>query len=108
MISCRGEASDFRNHGRVSAIVASAGEAMEDEMVRLGKMAVAAAALGMATTPVIAAEGAASKLSLRASTAAEKDSDLAGGALVAAIGLAAFVVGGAILVGDVDDEPDSN
>lgn len=77
-------------------------------MMKIGKITTAIAALGLATTPVIAAEGAASKLSLRASTAAEKDSELAGGALVAVVGLAAFVTGAVILATDVDEDPDSN
>ena len=77
-------------------------------MLKLGKIATAVAALGLATTPVIAAEGAASKLSLRASTAAEKDSQLAGGALIAVIGVAAFVAGAVIVATDDDDNADSN
>jgi hypothetical protein len=76
-------------------------------MLKLGKMATAVAAFGLATTPVIAAEGAASKLSLRAATSTEKDSELAGGVVIGVIAAAAFVAG-VVIISDNDDDPDSN
>jgi hypothetical protein len=76
-------------------------------MVRiLGQVATAMAALSLAATPAIAAQGSASKLSLRASTDAEKESDLAGAPIIAIIGVAAIIAGGIIIATD-DDDPDS-
>lgn len=76
-------------------------------MVRiLGQVATAMAALSLAATPAIAAQGAASKLSLRASTHAENESDLAGAPIIAIIGVAAIIAGGVIIATD-DDDPDS-
>ena len=77
-------------------------------MVRiLGQVATAMAALSLAATPAIAAQGSASKLSLRASTDAEKESDLAGAPIIAIIGVAAIIAGGVIIATD-DDDSDSN
>lgn len=73
----------------------------------LGKVATAMAALSLATTPAIAAQGTASKLSLRASTAAENESELGGAPIIALIGLAAIVAGGIIIATEGDDDPDS-
>ncbi|MDP5279154.1 hypothetical protein Q9Q95_09475 [Sphingomonas sp. DG1-23] len=72
----------------------------------LGKAMAAVAALSLAATPAVAAQGPASKLSLRASTATEKESDLAGAPIIAIIGVAAIVAGGVIIATD-DDDPDS-
>lgn len=77
-------------------------------MVRkLGRAAAALAALTLAAAPVVAAEGAASKLSLRASTDGEHDSDAAPGAIIGIIGVAAIIAGGVIIATD-DDDSDSN
>ncbi len=73
----------------------------------LGKAAAAVAALSLAATPAIAAQGSASKLSLRASTNADKESELAGAPIIAIIGVAAIVAGGVIIATE-DDDPDSN
>lgn len=72
----------------------------------LGQVATAMAALSLATTPAIAAQGSVSKLSLRASTAAENESELGGGPIIAIVGLAA-IVAGAIIIATDDDDPDS-
>jgi len=72
----------------------------------LGKTIAAVAALSLAATPAIAAQGPASKLSLRASTASEKESELAGAPIIAIIGVAAIIAGGVIIATD-DDDPDS-
>ena len=71
----------------------------------LGKLAAGVAALSLAVTPAIAAEGAASKLSLRAITKSDKDSDLAAGALIA-LAVVATVTVGTILA--TTDDADSN
>jgi hypothetical protein len=73
----------------------------------LGTGAAALAALSLVATPAIAAQGSASKLSLRGSTAAEKESDIAGAPIIAIIGVAAIIAGGVIIATD-DDDPDSN
>jgi hypothetical protein len=73
----------------------------------LGHVATAMAALSLAATPAIAAQGAASKLSLRASTAAENESDLGGAPIIAIIGVAAIVAGAIIIATDDDDDSDS-
>ncbi len=73
----------------------------------LGQVATAMAALSLAATPAIAAQGSASKLSLRASTDAENESDLAGAPIIAIIGVAAIIAGGVIIATD-DDDSDSN
>ncbi|ATY34151.1 hypothetical protein [Sphingomonas psychrotolerans] len=76
-------------------------------MVRIfGMAATAVAALSLAATPAIAAQGSASKLSLRASTASEKESDLAGAPIIAILGVAAIVAGG-VIIATQDDDPDS-
>jgi hypothetical protein len=67
----------------------------------------AVAALSLAAAPAMAAQGAASKLSLRASTASEKESNLAGAPIIAIIGVAAIIAGGVIIATE-DDDPDSN
>jgi hypothetical protein len=72
----------------------------------LGQVATAMAALSLAATPAMAAQGA-SKLSLRASTEAENESELGGAPIIAIIGLAAIVAGGIIIATEGDDEPDS-
>ena len=68
--------------------------------------ATALAALSLAATPAIAAQGSASKLSLRASTATENSSQLGGAPIIALIGLAAIVAGG-IIIATEDNDPDS-
>jgi hypothetical protein len=73
----------------------------------IGKATAAVAALSLAATPAVAAQGAASKLSLRASTESEKEENLAGAPIIAIIGVAAIIAGGVIIATD-DDEPDSN
>lgn len=72
----------------------------------LGTVATAMAALSLAATPALAAQGSASKLSLRASTETENASELGGAPIIAIIGLAAIVAGGIIIATD-DDDPDS-
>jgi len=73
----------------------------------LGQVATAMAALSLAATPALAAQGSAFKLSLRASTDAENESGLAGAPIIAIIGVAAIIAGGVIIATD-DDDPDSN
>jgi hypothetical protein len=73
-----------------------------------GHVATAMAALSLAATPAIAAQGSASKLSLRASTASENESELGGAPVIAIIGLAAIVAGGIIIATGNDDDADSN
>lgn len=74
----------------------------------LGTTAAAVAALSLASAPAFAAEGAASKLSLRSATKGDKGSDIVGGApIIALIGVAAIIAGGVIIATD-DDDPDSN
>jgi hypothetical protein len=73
----------------------------------LGHVATAVAALSLAATPAIA-QGSASKLSLRASTSAENESELGGAPIIAIIGLVAIVAGGIIIATDSDDDSDSN
>lgn len=72
----------------------------------LGQAATALAAISLAATPAIAAQGSASKLSLRASTATENSSQLGGAPIVALIGLAAIIAGG-IIIATEDNDPDS-
>lgn len=70
------------------------------------KLLTAAAVVTMAATPVVAAP--ASKLSLsRASTATDKDSELAPAVIIGVLATAA-IVGGAVALADNDDDPDSN
>jgi len=72
----------------------------------LSKLLTAAAVVTMAATPVVAAP--ASKLSLsRASTASEKDSELAPAVIIGVLATAA-IIGGAIALANNDDDPDSN
>jgi hypothetical protein len=73
----------------------------------LGQAATALAALSLAATPAIAAQGAASKLSLRASTAAENESELGGAPVIALVGLAAIIAGAIIISTGNNDDPDS-
>lgn len=73
----------------------------------LGRAGVAIALVSLAAAPAIAAPGTpASKLSLRASTASEKKSDLAGAPIIALIGIAAIIAGGVIIATD-DGSPAS-
>ncbi len=79
--------------------------------MRLAKMMMAAAACSLAVAPAIASTSA-SKLSLssadavRASTAAGKSNQAAGGFLIPLIAVAAVIAGIIVLV-DEDDTPDS-
>lgn len=73
----------------------------------LGKFATVAALASLAAAPALAAPGStASKLSLRASTSAEKRENIAGAPIVAIIGIAAIVTGGILLIAD-ENSPDS-
>lgn len=72
----------------------------------LSKLLTAAAIVTMAATPVVAAPAANLSLS-RASTAAEKDSEIAGAAIIGVIATVA-IIGGAVVLADNDDDPDSN
>ena len=78
-------------------------------MMRLfGKAAAAAALLSLGAAPALAAqENAASRLSLRAATASEHESDITSPPIIAVIGLLAIVGGGIYLAVDGDDDPDS-
>ena len=73
----------------------------------LGKAATALVAFSLAATPAIAAQSPASGLSLRASTAAENESELGGAPIIAIIGLVAIVAGGIIIATEGNDDPDS-
>lgn len=78
--------------------------------MRLKKFMLAAAAVSMTASPVLAANPAA-KLSVapasaRASAKADKSDLFGGGFLVAAIAAAA-VIAGIIIIADNDDDPDS-
>ena len=78
--------------------------------MRFKKFLLAAAAVSMTASPVLAANPAA-KLSVapasaRASAKAGK-SELAGGGIVVAIIAAAAVIAGIIIVADNDDDPNS-
>lgn len=73
----------------------------------LGKAATALVAFSLAATPAIAAQSPASSLSLRASTAAEHESELGGAPIIAIIGLVAIVAGGIIIATEGNDDPDS-
>ena len=72
----------------------------------LGKLAAGVAALSLAVTPAVAAEGSAAKLSLRAATESDKDSELAAGALIA-LAVVAVVTVGTVIV-STEDDADSN
>lgn len=65
-----------------------------------GKLAAGMAAISLAVTPAVAAENAASKLSLRAATHLDKGSDLAAGALIALVVVATVAVGTALAASD--------
>ncbi|WP_404338120.1 hypothetical protein AB2M62_04320 [Sphingomonas sp. MMS12-HWE2-04] len=70
------------------------------------KLLTAAAVVTMAATPVMAAPAA--KLSLsRASTASEKDSELAPAVIIGVLATVA-IIGGAVALADNNDDPDSN
>ena len=74
----------------------------------LASVAASAALVSLATAPALAAsEPAASRLSLRASTASKHDSDIAGAPIIAIIGIVAIVAGGVIIATQDDDSPDS-
>lgn len=74
------------------------------------KLLTAAAIASMATAPVLAAPTSpASKLSLsgvRAATATSKKSELAPAVLIGVLATVA-IIGGAVILADSDDEPDS-
>lgn len=73
------------------------------------KLLTAAAIASMATAPVLAAPTSASKLSLsgvRAATAGEKKSELAPAVLIGVLATVA-IIGGAVILADSDDSPDS-
>ncbi len=70
-----------------------------------GKAAVALAALSLGAAPAIA-QGPASALSLRASTAAKNKSKITNPPIIAIIGLIA-IIGGGIYIAVNDDHPDS-
>jgi hypothetical protein len=70
-----------------------------------GKAAVALAALSLGAAPALA-QGKASALSLRASTAAKNKSNITSPPLIAVIGLIA-IIGGGIYIAVNDDSPDS-
>ncbi|MDG2534826.1 hypothetical protein P6144_14295 [Sphingomonas sp. HITSZ_GF] len=72
----------------------------------LGRAAAAAALVSLAAAPAFAAPGSASKLSLRAVTDSEHDSDIAGAPIIAIIGVVAIVAGG-VIIATQDDDPDS-
>lgn len=79
--------------------------------MRLAKMMLAAAAVSLAVSPAVAST-AASKLSLsstdavRASTSTGKSNEEVGGFLVPLLAVVA-VIGGALVLIDEDDTPDS-
>ena len=73
----------------------------------LGQAATAMAALSLAATPALAAQGPASQLSLRSATTTENASELGGAPIIAIIGLVAIIAGGVIIATQGDDEPDS-
>ncbi|MDF2384360.1 hypothetical protein JMG10_23010 [Nostoc ellipsosporum NOK] len=73
------------------------------------KLLTAAAIASMATAPVLAAPTSASKLSLsgvRAATVSKKKSDLAPAVLIGVLATVA-IIGGAVILADSDDKPDS-
>ena len=65
-----------------------------------GKIAAGVAVVSLAVTPAIAAGTAASKLSLRAATDSDKESDLAAGALIALAVVGTVAVGAALAASD--------
>lgn len=73
------------------------------------KLLTAAAIASMATAPVLAAPTSASKLSLsgvRASTSDSDDNQLAPAVLIGVLATVA-IIGGAVVLADSDDTPDS-
>lgn len=73
------------------------------------KLLTAAAIASMATAPVLAAPTSASKLSLsgvRAATVSKKKSDLAPAVLIGVLATVA-IIGGAVILADSDDKPNS-
>jgi hypothetical protein len=73
------------------------------------KLLAAAAIASMASAPVLAAPTSASKLSLsgvRAATASKKKSDFAPAVIIGVLATVA-IVGGAVVLADSDDSPDS-
>lgn len=72
--------------------------------MRMAKFMAAVAVASMATAPVVAAP--ASLLSLRASTKADKENELAPAIIIGVIATAALI-GGAVAIANNDDEPDS-
>lgn len=73
------------------------------------KLLTAAAIASMATAPVLAAPSPASKLSLsgvRASTSGKSKSNLAPAVLIGVLATVA-IIGGAVVLADSDDSPDS-
>ncbi len=74
----------------------------------LGRAATAVALASLAVAPALAAPGTpASKLSLRASTKASHDSNIAGAPIIAILGIVAIVAGGVIIATEDNDSPDS-
>jgi hypothetical protein len=72
----------------------------------LAKLFTAAAIASMAAAPVLAAPASSLSLS-RATTSAKKKSDLAPAVLIGVLATVA-IVGGAVVLADSDDSPDSN
>ena len=71
----------------------------------LAKLFTAAAIASLATAPVLAAPASSLSLS-RATTAAKKKSDFAPAVLIGVLATVA-IVGGAVVLADSDDSPDS-
>lgn len=71
--------------------------------MRLKTIALGAAAVAMATTPVLATEIAAE----RSSAPVSGEQELAGSSLIIALVAAAAVIAGIIIIADDDDEPTS-
>lgn len=78
--------------------------------MRLTRLFVSSAiALSMTSAPVLAAQGAASSLSLkqvRASTKSDKGSELAPAVIIGVLATVA-IIGGAVALANNDDDPDS-
>ena len=73
----------------------------------LAKLFTAAAIASMATAPVLAAPASSLSLSqVRSSTVSEDDSELAPAVLVGVLATVA-IIGGAVILADSDDSPDS-
>jgi hypothetical protein len=72
-----------------------------------GRAAASVALISLATAPAFAAPGSsASKLSLRAVTDSEHESNIAGVPIIAVIGIVAIVAGG-VIIATQNDDPDS-